>query len=435
MKTLEEIALAERSVVGECIFAPASVRLAAALVAPQDFYDPRLGELFGLIAGMVSAGGPESVTHLTVRSEVMRRHGEAKSSQGKATLPDLGDLAALMAHGIAGDPREHARIVREAAVLRSIAALGRRAVQAAENWSDPGVLAAKVADEAMQIRDGHRPAALGARSLGEVLADEDADEYHWVVPGLLEARDRLVITGGEGLGKSTYLRQIAICAAAGVHPFTCVEIEPCHVLYVDCENSEKQWRRKARGLAAQARQLGVADPLDNLTLSCVRRLDITTAADLGAIHALVDEHQPGLVVVGPLYRLVPRAITNDDDAAPVLAALDSIRDRGPALIMEAHAGHAVGKGGERDYRPRGSSALLGWPEFGFGMAPDEKDPGRAEVIRWRGDRDERSWPKAVRRGGVLPWTNDMVEPGRELSQRERSEWSADAIQSRQGAAS
>jgi RecA-family ATPase len=40
-----------------------------------------------------------------------------------------------------------------------------------------------------------------------------------VIPGLLERRDRLMLTGEEGLGKSYLLRQIAVMAAAGLDPF------------------------------------------------------------------------------------------------------------------------------------------------------------------------------------------------------------------------
>jgi replicative DNA helicase len=72
--------------------------------------------------------------------------------------------------------------------------------------------------------------------------------------------------------------------------------------------------------------------------------------------------------------------------------------------MEAHAGHAKNGAGERDFRPRGSSALLGWPEFGFGIVRSKEDPANlADVLRWRGDRDEREWPTTLMRGGHIPW--------------------------------
>jgi replicative DNA helicase len=244
-----------------------------------------------------------------------------------------------------------------------------------------------------------------AKTLGDVLAG--SDEYDWLIPNLLERMDRVVITGGEGAGKTTFVRQLGVLAAAGLHPTLFTPIDPIRVLAVDAENTEKQWRRGTRSLALKARLAGKTDPAQNLHLSCQSRIDITTDRDLGSIHRLIDEHSPDLVLIGPLYRLIPRAITSDDDAAPLLAALDTIRARGIALVMEAHAGHATAKDGNRDLRPRGSSALMGWPEFGFGIALDASvTPPLGQIVRWRGDRDERAWPTTMQRGGAWPWADD-----------------------------
>jgi replicative DNA helicase len=129
---------------------------------------------------------------------------------------------------------------------------------------------------------------------------------------------------------------------------------------------------------------------------------------------------PDIVMLGPLYRLAPRALQTDDEAAPVIAALNLIRARGSAIILEAHAGHAQGPGGRRDLRPRGSSALMGWPEFGYGLrwADDEtaRQERTVEMVSWRGDRDEREWPEKLTAGGTWPWRVYMPAP--------RSEWGA-----------
>ena len=111
------------------------------------------------------------------------------------------------------------------------------------------------------------------------------------------------------------------------------------------------------------------------------------------------------MVIGPLYRLVPTGINNDEEAAPLIAALDTLSDRGLALLMEAHA--PKGQNGERFLAPRGSAALMGWPEFGFGLAPQEN--GSVKVSRWRGDRDQnRDWPDTLWKHGPYPWTADNV---------------------------
>lgn len=212
---------------------------------------------------------------------------------------------------------------------------------------------------------------------------------------------------------STLVRQIAVMAAAGVHPTLQVQIPPVRVLVVDVENTEKQWRRAVRTLTLKARLAGTADPAETMHLACHARMDLTTDRDLGAVHRLVDEHDPELLLIGPIYRLIPRAINSDDDAAPVIAALDTLRERGLTLVLEAHAGHALGADGHRNLRPRGSAALLGWPEFGLGIAHDTAEvleqgqtPTQFRLVRWRGDRDERAWPESLRRGGAWPWEDD-----------------------------
>ncbi|NII42130.1 hypothetical protein E9228_002788 [Curtobacterium flaccumfaciens] len=261
-----------------------------------------------------------------------------------------------------------------------------------------------VKDEVRRRRSAVGAAVLRPMTLTEVLAVEDTQD--WLVPGLLERRDRLVLTGSEGSGKSYFTRQLAIAAAAGVHPFNHMQqIQPCRVLAIDAENSVVQWSRNARYVTRMARTFGTADPGEQTLVSAGVRLDLTRQADVDQVHRLLDQHQPDVLLIGPLYKLVSQAINSDDDAALLIVALDSFRERGVAMLMEAHAGHGKSLGGERDLRPRGSAALLGWPEFGLGLRALEDDPSMVAVVRWRGDRDERNWPTHLRRGiqGEMPW--------------------------------
>lgn len=237
--------------------------------------------------------------------------------------------------------------------------------------------------------------------------DDSLSQYAWLIAGLLEAGDRLIVTGEEGWGKSVLLRQLCILPGAGIHPFKLTPLPaPARSLVIDCENSERQWHRKVGPLMRGAARLGSDEVRENVQLVCTGRMDITSAADLAEVHRLIDQHDPQILLIGPLYKLVPRAITNDDDAAPLITALDSLRERGVALLMEAHAAHA-GQSGQ-DWRPRGSRALMGWPEFGFGLGRNREKPTMvADVHRWRGDRDERDWPVSLVRGGSLPcWLSE-----------------------------
>lgn len=304
--------------------------------------------------------------------------------------------------GLADSVAEYAAIVRGWAVRRQMDAAAIKVRADAFNPSTPaGTFAAQAAASFIEIRDGGAVTSdLTAITARELLAQQD-DEPDWLIPNLLEKRDRLMLTGEEGLGKSHLLRQMAIHVAAGLDPFHDKgRYQPGVALIIDCENTWSQVRRKIRPsiefVASRA-----DDPSDRIIVDCTNRMDITRDRDLARIHQLLDAHQPDLVVIGPLYRLVPRALQTDDDTAPVLAALDTIRDRGAALLMEAHAGHALGRGGVRDLRPRGSSSLMGWPEFGYGMRAVSE--GIADLVPWRGNREERPWPQRVRRSDGYRW--------------------------------
>lgn len=319
-------------------------------------------------------------------------------------LPDLVTWPAL-----AENASDYAETVREWATRRRLYAEAVRVQQIALNpETNTAGITAGITNRFAAIRDAGDTQDAESVTLGELLHEAD-QEPDWLIPNLLERRDRLILTGEEGLGKSYLLRQIAIMAAAGLDPFDPgLRIKPIAVLIVDCENSQRQIRRKVRPVVDFALRYGKGRP-EMVNLLCSHRIDITADRDLARIHREIDACQPDLVVIGPLYRLVPRALQTDDEAAPLLAALDTIRDRDIALLIEAHAGHSIGRGGVRDLRPRGSSALLGWPEFGYGMR--QVASGYADLVAWRGDRDERDWPHRVRHdNNHIRWVPIDVAP-------------------------
>lgn len=386
--------LEERAVIGAILLDYRAHRFAADVLRPEEFSALQFEQMFAGITGMLARG--EHVDAITVGAKLAEW-------EVRGVEPwELHELTSAVPH--VGGVGAYAAQVHDAAVRRAILIAGQRALTAASSSTPSGEILARTIAEFQEVQKGAVSRDLEAKPLVEVLSG--VDDYDWVVEGLLERRDRLVLTGGEGAGKSTFVRQLAILSAAGVHPTTFGPIEPVRVLVVDAENSEKQWRRAARGVVERARRAGAVDPSHAVHLACAPRLDLTRDAHLGQVHRLIDRYTPDVLFIGPLYRLTPRAITNDDDAAPLLAALDTLRDRGVALVMEAHAGHAVGIGGERDLRPRGSAALMGWPEFGMGIRASREDPSGQlfDVVRWRGDRDERAWPKQMQRGMGWPWT-------------------------------
>lgn len=388
---------AEQSVLSACVISPDAIRFAKAIIDPEDFWNPQAANLYQLLIDMDGNGTP--ITAASVANEANKR-------RLKITPADVGQL--LRGVGNSGSVTYHAGIVREDSARRKLTEVVTRAQQAiADPSTDVSTVIQDVVTGAKNLREGATGAdSYRAKSLGEIMNIQDT--YEWVIPGLLEKRDRVIITAAEGSGKTTFIRQMAIASAAGVHPFQFTQINPVRVMVIDSENSERQWRRASgRILHAAQQSIGQGDPLVNVRVACIPRTSITRDKELGKIHRMIDDFQPEIVCIGPLYRLAPGSMNSDEDVAPVLSALDTIRDTGAAMIIEGHAGKGANSVGTRDLRPRGSSALLGWPEFGFGIAPSDRD-GTFDIQRWRGDREERHWPESIAKGSTWPWVNAMT---------------------------
>lgn len=250
-----------------------------------------------------------------------------------------------------------------------------------------------------------------APDLWEFLATEDPP-YQWIVEDLIERGDRLMLTGYEGLGKSQLARQMAVTMAGGVHPFLHHKsIPPVRVLIIDCENSERQSRRKFRQIATVSTKYG-SEPAPGMLrlIHKPKGIDLTKPDTAEWLMERVAAHKPDVLFIGPFYRLTNLDIREETAARQVVAILDAARvEADCALIIEAHAGHGEqGKG--RSVRPVGSSLLLRWPEFGFGIAPSQDPPpGKpvmdVEIRHWRGQRDIRQWPSYLTWGdpGDWPW--------------------------------
>lgn len=379
---------AELAVLAACFHSKTARDEARRHITGRDFDDPRHETLWDAMGRLDRHG--KGVDAVTLPAVLQGDHGALEMLPHVATAVALPDNVA-----------EYAAIVRSWSTKRQIEKAAHEVLRDVMRPEvNPVGFAASVATKFAGIRDlGVADEEFTAMTVAELLAQAD-DAPDWLIPGLLERRDRFMLTGEEGLGKSHLLRQIALSAAAGVHPFVPGgHYEPLRSLIIDCENTWSQVRRKIRPAAQWLSRY--ADPSENVMVDCTTRMDITRDKDLAWIHHRLDVWQPDIVVIGPLYRLVPRALQTDDDTVPVLAALDTIRDRGCALLIEAHAGHAIGKGGIRDFRPRGSSSLMGWPEFGYGMRTVSE--GIADWIPWRGQREERDWPQRVRRADGFRW--------------------------------
>jgi replicative DNA helicase len=398
---------AEQAVLGSMLLSAVAASECLSALNPDDFYRPGHHVIFTAIRTLVRDGKPaDPVTVLAWLEEA----GELRTTGGAPYLHTL--IASVPTVASAG---HYAGIVRGHAVRCRLLTATRRITQAVRDKDgDPHGLTEWAVREVEAVRDSGLADNVTTPTVAEFL-DGGTEEYDWIVPGLLERGDRMILTGTEGGGKSTLFRQIGVMIAAGLHPFTGEPIEPRRVLIVDCENGAAHTRRKLRPLVIQAANEGYPVIETNLWIE-IRPggLDLAADKDASWLLRLISTIRPDLLAIGPLYRLAPRALNDDSDAAPVIATLNMVRARGSCVLLEAHAGHAIGAGGRRDLRPRGSSAFLGWPEFGYGIRssdlPEAEHHSRlVDVAWWRGDRDERDWPEHLAAGGKWPWSAHKPE--------------------------
>jgi hypothetical protein len=376
---------AERAVLGSLILRPDIAEGIVSRLRPEDFTDQR--EVYAALLWRMFADR-QPVDPQTVLAAVMQSH-EIPTTDAAETIRGLTRSAFEPLSG-----SYYAGIVVQAVRRRRLHHAGSLLVQCAPT-ADIDELAmdtAKAMDDVLKDAGTDSEPSPAAEDLEGVEA-----EYDWIFPHVLERGDRLLVTAPEGGGKSVLVRQLAVCAAAGVDPFTGQHVKPRRVLMIDCENSELQSRRHLTPLLKTAAAHG--RPTERRLRVQLRPggLDLTHAPDASWLLRRVQVDNPELLCIGPLYRLHNADLNAELDARKVAAALDTARLRaGAALITETHAGHGMTGALERDLRPKGSQLWRAWPEMIRALRPV---PGSSRVVSvemaGRRDRDPRHWPEAL----------------------------------------
>jgi replicative DNA helicase len=408
--------LAEQALLGAAILAHDQVRPAFLAVPEHAYYLPKHQAIASMIRMMVVREQP--VDEITVMSALqdagqLSRIGGAPYLHTVVSRPYMATNAEFYASRIVelyGRRRLWEELTRERQMLDADWESGElsRPIDASV-----AVLRA-TCDEVLNYSASTAPAE--PMSLDSFLRERDT--YDWLVPGLLERGDRLMLTGAEGFGKSELTTQLAMSIAGSLHPFTGEPldgIEP-RVLIIDCENQVGQSRRRFRRIAGavdSSRAMYAAPELDwGKRVRIEFRtggLDLLAPSDLAYLEQLLASTAPDLLVLGPLYKLHNGSVNDSEPVGQMLRSIDRLRERyGFAMLTEAHASKAQGPHG-RSMEPEGSALFLRWPEFGFGLRRNSDDPeNQADVVAWRGQREARDWPYTLHRraSGLLPWGPD-----------------------------
>lgn len=304
--------------------------------------------------------------------------------------------------------RQHARDVRDMLIEQGCAVRVLEAPPGVDRHGKP------IGDVADHLATGHRldtmlettpesqmeRARTGTDILDVVLRERQKVE--WVMDGTMARAERLIIIGGEGSGKSLLCRQIAVCVAAGIHPFFGAEQEPRRVLFIDAENHPEQVVDSWQHLVGLAMRHG--RPVEKGMLTILEENDaehdLTSAAGAAWLHERVYAYRPDLLVLGPLTNLAFRDLREYETVDRMRRTINKARTIcGSAVVMEHHAPHRGTGEKVREMRPYGSGLFLKWPEYCYGIQPIDDRAGEFEWRKNRGPRVRtRRWPDVIREG-------------------------------------
>jgi replicative DNA helicase len=232
------------------------------------------------------------------------------------------------------------------------------------------------------------------------------DSYDWVIDELIERGERVIVVAAEGVGKTMLARQVAILSGCGIHPFTYQKMKQIRTLTIDLENPERIIRRTSTSIMKTALARGYTTSPSAKLLVKPSGLDLLKPEDRMVLERAIEDTNPELLVMGPLYKafIDPGGRTSEAVAVEVARYFDYIRDVYKcALWLEHHAplGDSMTN---RQLRPFGSAVWSRWPEFGISLTPDLTGGLHVYDVRhFRGARDERPFPTKMRRGKLFPF--------------------------------
>ena len=136
----------------------------------------------------------------------------------------------------------------------------------------------------------------------DFIKESSSDKYEWVIPGLLERGERVIVVAAEGVGKTMLARQIALCSSSGVHPFTFQPMKPVVTLTVDLENPERIIRRMSTSIVNNAMALGRVSEVQGTILTKPTGMDLLKATDRATLEEAIEKIKPDILLIGPLYK-------------------------------------------------------------------------------------------------------------------------------------
>jgi len=396
----------ERSVLSSLLYDQSLFPKVRMLISDDEWYLPAHEQIWRAICELANFG---AVDFVSVRAQLASLNA----------APALTALTALTEATTPGSIEWHCERIVLTKATRDLIAEAARLNQRAEEGAEPVALAEDTITALRLIQRANEVDAGTTHDFSEIV-ERQFDPTEFVVPGLLARRNRIIITAPEGYGKSSLLRQIAACAAGGMHPFkTLGSTRPARVLVIDAENPADINTAEYRQIAEALTEMGHFPTRGMLTIDECGDIDLLDPRTAARFYGLIERVRPELIVIGPVYKLHEEDPNLEGPARKLSAVLNRmIAISDAALVLEAHTPHNDGPAGQL-LRPFGASLWKRWPDFGYCLHPatvvkrgheptyEEQaslDMRESKFTSWRGSRAVRAWPgRLCKRGDGLPW--------------------------------
>jgi replicative DNA helicase len=325
---------AEKSVIASLLVDTKATDRVAPILQPVDFFREALGWVYE--ACLTLRGRSEAINQITVAHELARRNrleeigGNAYLSRLVAELPT--------AIGV----EHYARIVRRDAVYRQLVTASGYIAQIAytANGNLPQVLAEAegqvraardMAEPLLKVETEPPPTAK------QLLATDFGDASPIIDDGgegaVISREEKSMLAGPPGVGKTNIGLRSATCLAAGAPVLGLPVPAPVRVAYVNLENSPAVIQRRLRKITQGCDD----ETLERLFIVNLRGLDLSTDRGVSTLVEIASRSQADILFIDPLRNAHPWDENRSDDAAMLIAALDSVIDAtGVAMILVHH---------------------------------------------------------------------------------------------------